>query len=136
MIAALCAWHEGHVRATRELERRLDAGENLLVAAPGLVEAYAVLTRLPPPHRLSPADCWTLLESNFFRSDVEIVVLGPREYERLLREAPKQGTAGGHIYDAVSIACGAAAGAESLVTLNERQLRPLAEPGIEIVVPA
>jgi hypothetical protein len=28
-------------------------GAKMIVAAPALVEAYAVLTRLPPPHRLS-----------------------------------------------------------------------------------
>lgn len=53
MIAAVCAWHEHHTRATEEIERRLSRGEEMIVAAPALVEAYAVLTRLPPPHRLS-----------------------------------------------------------------------------------
>jgi hypothetical protein len=48
MIPVLCTWHEHHERATREIERRLDCGEKLIVAAPGLIEAYAVLTRLPP----------------------------------------------------------------------------------------
>ncbi len=33
--------------------------------APALVEAYAVLTRLPSPHRLSPADAWKLVKVNF-----------------------------------------------------------------------
>jgi hypothetical protein len=30
------------------------ARAKIIVAAPALVEAYAVLTRLPSPHRLSP----------------------------------------------------------------------------------
>jgi len=55
MIAVLCGWHEHHDRATRAIEQRLDHGETMVVAAPGHIEAYAVLTRLPPPHRLPTA---------------------------------------------------------------------------------
>lgn len=56
MVAAVCTWHEHHDRAAREIEQRLRRGEKMLVAGPALVESYAVLTRLPPPHRLSPVD--------------------------------------------------------------------------------
>ena len=56
MIAAVCTWHEHHERAADEIERRIERGETLCIAAPTVVEAYAVLTRLPPPYRLSPAD--------------------------------------------------------------------------------
>ena len=40
----------------------------LAVAAHALVETYAVLTRLPAPHRLAPADAWTLIDTNFARA--------------------------------------------------------------------
>jgi predicted nucleic acid-binding protein len=43
MIAAICSWHEHHERAAAEIERHLEHGEALIVAAPALVEAYAVL---------------------------------------------------------------------------------------------
>lgn len=49
MIAAVCTWYEHHEWATEEIERRLERGETLCMAAHTLVEAYAVLTRLPPP---------------------------------------------------------------------------------------
>ena len=65
MIAAVCSWHEHHEAAANELERRLAARAKMIVAAPALIEAYAVLTRLPPPHRLSPPTALTLLEYNF-----------------------------------------------------------------------
>jgi hypothetical protein len=42
MIAVVCGWHEHHIPATEEIERRLSQGETLTVAAPALVEAYAV----------------------------------------------------------------------------------------------
>jgi len=49
MVASVCARHEHHERAAAELERRFAKREAMIVAAPALVEAYAVLTRLPPP---------------------------------------------------------------------------------------
>lgn len=136
IVAALCAWHEHHERAARELERRLESGGNLVVAAPALVETYAVLTRLPSPHRLSPADSQALLEANLMGDDVELVALATEEYVRLLRGAPERGIAGGRTYDAVIVACGVAAKVDVILTFNERQFSPLADPGIQVVVPA
>ena len=65
MVAAVCPWHEHHAAAAVEIERRLDRGERIATPAPALVEAYAVLTRLPQPHRLAPADAWAVLRGNF-----------------------------------------------------------------------
>ncbi len=135
MISVVCAWHEHHERATREMERRLSAGERLVVAAPALVEAYAVLTRLPSPHRLSPADSALLLEANFTGDSIEMVALGWETYRHLVRGAPARGIAGGSIYDAVIAACGLAAGVDALLTFNERHLRWLAEQKLKVVVP-
>lgn len=53
MIAAICSWHEHHEAAIGEIERRLGRREAMVVAAPALVETYAVLTRLLP-HTASP----------------------------------------------------------------------------------
>src|SRR5581483_6526128 len=109
MVAALCAWHEHHQPAVQEIERRLSKGESLVVAAPALMKTYAVLTRLPPPHRLSPADSRTLLNANFMAHHVETVALTVGAYHRLLQEAAERGLAGGSVYDAVILACGLAA---------------------------
>ena len=85
IVAAVCGWHERHGRAEEEIERRLRRAETMLVAAPALVETYAVLTRLTPPHRLSAADALTLLEANFMRPG-KIVALDARSYRALLRQ--------------------------------------------------
>ena|SRR5437868_14305005 len=136
MIALVCAWHQHHERAAREVGRRLDGGETLIVAAPALVEAYAVLTRLPPPHRLSPSNSRALLAGNFMSDGVEVVVLDTFGYEHLLRGAPERGIMGGAIYDAVILACALAARVDILLTFNERQFQLLAGGRIEVVVPA
>jgi hypothetical protein len=63
MIAALCSWHEHHEAAANEIESRLAERAKMIVAAPALVEAYAVLTRfgfgdgdLLIPENVGPAD--------------------------------------------------------------------------------
>jgi predicted nucleic acid-binding protein len=135
MIAAVCAWHEHHGRASDEIERRLRRRERMLVAAPALVEAYAVLTRLPAPHRLGPSDALLLLEANFMRPG-KTVALTAESYSALLRQAPVNGISGGRSYDAVIAYCAAHARANALLTFNEADFAWTATLGIEIVVPA
>jgi hypothetical protein len=65
MVAAVCAWHEHHGRAITAIERHLRRSDRLTVAAHAVAEAYAVLTRLPAPHRLATADAWRLVHTNF-----------------------------------------------------------------------
>ena len=134
MVAATCGWHEHHDRAREEIERRLRDAETLLVAAPALVETYSVLTRLPPPHRLSPADALTLLEENFM-STGKIVALNARSYRALLRRAPRNGVAGGRTYDAIIAECARRAKDTTLLTFNISHFLPFAGRGLEIVMP-
>lgn len=106
----------------------------MMVAAPALVESYAVLTRLPPPHRLAPVDALALLEANFM-STGRIVALDGASYRSLLRRAPEEGIAGGRTYDAVIAACAHKARATALLTFNEGHFLPLQNGQMEIVVP-
>jgi hypothetical protein len=76
----------------------------MIVAGPSLIEAYAVLTRLPPPHRLSPQTALTLLENNFLKL-AKVVALNAKSYEKLLLGSPKNNVVGGRTYDAVIGAC-------------------------------
>lgn len=64
MAAVVCGWHERHAAAAAEIERLLGRGERLVFLAQALAETYAVLTQLPPPHRLSTKDAWAVLETN------------------------------------------------------------------------
>jgi predicted nucleic acid-binding protein len=135
IVPALCTWHEHHVAAAAEIERRLARAEVMHLAAPGLVEAYAVLTRMPPPYRLAPADALALLEASFIGLG-HTVALAARVYVRLVRTAPADGVAGGRTYDRVIAACARAAGAAALLTFNERNFAPFAGPGLAVVVPS
>ena len=134
IVSALCAWHEHHAAAVDEISLRLERREPLIVAAPALIEAYAVLTRLPPPHRLEPDDALALLDTNFLETG-KVLALDVRAYRALLRSAPERGIVGGRVYDAVIVQCAMRGAATALLTFNERDFTPIAPPGLEIVVP-
>jgi predicted nucleic acid-binding protein len=133
IVAAVCGWHEHHAVAARALERRLTAGDRLVVAAHALVEAYAVLTRLPAPHRLAPADAWALLEANFV-SGAEIAALSGSAQVALLRKLSHAGIAGGLTYDALIAASARHGKAAELVTFNRRHFDSVADD-LHIVEP-
>ncbi|ETW94254.1 MAG: hypothetical protein ETSY1_35700 [Candidatus Entotheonella factor] len=134
MIAAVCTWHEHHERAVEEIERRLEQGETLFVAAHTLVETYAVLTRLPPPHRLSPADACALVEENFIDS-TQVITLEARSYRTFLRRVRDEDIRGGRTYDAIIANCALKARATVLLTFNKSHFVSFEERGLTIVVP-
>ncbi len=123
MVAAVCSWHERHSAVTSELERRLDARGRLAIPTHALVEAYAVLTRLPAPHRLSAADAWAVLSANFV-DGVKLVALEAGAHAALLARLSAAGTGGGRTYDALIAEQATMAGAAVLLTLNPRHFEP------------
>ena len=134
MIAVVCEWHADHRAARAEIERRLDRGERMSVAAHALTEAYSVLTRFPAPHRLACADAWKVLKAGFAESGT-VVTLTAAQQLLLLRRLADNGVGGGRVYDALIGECAAKAGAGVLLTFNPRHFDP-APKGVSVVVPA
>ena len=134
MIAAVCSWHEHHAAASREIRRRLARGERLALAGHALAETYAVLTRLPAPHRLSAADAWALVEANFVERR-SIVALDASAYSALLRQLAKQSLGGGRTYDGIIAACARQSNAATLLTFNRHHFDPPPE-GVSVVEPS
>jgi predicted nucleic acid-binding protein len=133
MVAAVSGWHEHRQQASEEIDRRRNRGEELVLAAHSFIEAYSVLTRLPPPKRLPPSRALELLEANF--TPVMLVTLDASEYRDLLRAASTHGIVGGRIYDAIIAECALKANAAVLLTFNATHFLPFAQRGIEIIVP-
>lgn len=131
-MACVCTWHEHHARASTEVERRLKANEPMATAAHAVAEAYAVLTRLPPPYRISPSDALALVEDNFLDGAVALDVRG---YRALLRRAGKDAISGGRIYDALIGECAVKAKADVLLTFNARHFAHIEAAGVRVVVP-
>jgi predicted nucleic acid-binding protein len=133
MVAAICTWHERHAVAVAAIEQRLDRGDRLAVAAHAIVEAYAVLTRLPAPHRLAPADAWTLVKANFVEP-ATVVALNAPALITLLNRLASAGIGGGRSYDAVIAVSAGQAKASALLTFNPRHFDP-APDGLSVVEP-
>ena len=132
IVAAVLSWHEHHDRAREALERAFDAGEPILPVH-ALVEAYAVMTRLPAPHRISPADALAVLEGTF-RDNAKLARMGTRSVWRWLSQTVGHAVAGGRTYDALILESAERAGATHLLTLNLRDFRELGH-ALEIVEP-
>lgn len=136
IVAALLSWHERHVACRRSVEAVLveRRSDRLLIPVPALVEAYAVMTRLPAPHRLAPGDAHELLSASF-DGRARVVGLDASPTWPFLRSTAETGIAGGRTYDALILACLRMANANRLLTLDERDFTALGPEGIEIVVP-
>jgi predicted nucleic acid-binding protein len=110
-VAAFASWHESHAVALRAVQ----AGPALPVAC--ALEAYAVLTRLPPPHRADPRLVRDFLAASFGGRGVG---LAPDEDgPALIATLADLGVSGGASYDAViALVCQRAE--LTLVTLDAR----------------
>ncbi len=134
LVATVAAWHEHHQAVTRELSRRLTAGEEMVVPVPSLAEAFSVLTRMPKPQRLSPPDAWRSLHASFVALG-RIYALDGAAAIALLARSASAGVGGGRIYDVIIGECARLSGAGALVTLNPRHFEPAPE-GVAIIDPS
>jgi predicted nucleic acid-binding protein len=104
----------------------------MVMAAPALLEAYVVLTRLPPPYRLRPRDALAVMEGSW--GDVRVVAVPPAETWDMLRTLPARGIAGGGSYDALIVACARQAGADVILTWNVRHFERIAD-NVDVAAP-
>ncbi|HEX6420238.1 MAG TPA: type II toxin-antitoxin system VapC family toxin [Acidimicrobiales bacterium] len=92
VIAGFASWSEHH----RQARRILDDGARLVAHA--AMEAYSVLTRLPPPHRAPPDVVHEFLVTQFREP---WLTLSERRQRKLLAMCARSAVAGGATYDAL-----------------------------------
>lgn len=73
------------------------SGRRLGLAGHAAFETHSVLTRMPPPARLTPAAARRVLHTNFPYTRF----LGPQSAAELLASLAAHGIAGGSVYDAL-----------------------------------
>jgi predicted nucleic acid-binding protein len=134
MVAAVCGWHEHHAAAAEAIESRLHEGGRMVIAAHALIETYVVLTRLPPPHRLAPADAWAVLRASFVENGM-VVAIGGQAHVTLVERLARENVRGGRSYASLIAASIGDAGATTLLTFNPRHFDPPPK-GITVVEPA
>jgi len=113
VVAAFASWHQTHTAARHALDGGLQLIEHCAL------EAYSVLTRLPPPHRAAPTVVRDFLAARF---PGPFLRLSTKEHRRFILDLPDRGVAGGAAYDALVAATAAAHGAE-LLTCDCRAVR-------------
>jgi len=131
IVALLCPWHENHQRVVDSTTASLRSGAGLGLAAHSLVEAYAVLTRLPAPYRLSSVDTLELLRKNF--GAARIAALDAAEHWTLIELASSSAVSGGRTYDALIVNTAAKLAPCDLLTLNARHFAAFDAPGVTLV---
>lgn len=130
IVALVCPWHEHHERTHAAASRLVKGGAKVGVVAHTLVETYAVLTRLPAPHRLSVQAAEDVLRRNFENADV--VSLSGRDYWALVKDAKGAGIGGGRVYDMLIAKSAARLFACTLLTLNPKHFAGFDVPGFTI----
>lgn len=112
----------------------LEGKERIVLPLHALVEAYAVMTRLPAPHRLSPRDALQILERSL-RARVTVVGLDGEEGWHCLGDLVQSAISGGTSYDGFILASARKGKATRIYTLNPAHFARLPVGGIEIAVP-
>ncbi len=131
LVAAALPQHEHHAATIENLARRRGLGHAFVIAAHSLLESYAVLTRLPPPHRLSPSDALGVLDRNWAKT--ETAALTGTETWRVVRQHGGAGIGGGRIYDGQIAATARKAKVGEILTWNVRHFGSVS--GIRILQP-
>ena len=124
VVAALAGWHEAHDVAWAAVA----AAGRVRLPAHCLLEAYSVLTRLPPPHRMDPRSVRHLLLASFGEAPL---TLGGEAHAALLDELVDAGVSGGATYDAL-IGVTAASHGALLLTRDARAVRIYAALGVRV----
>lgn len=134
IISGLLSWHEDHKAASAALTGLFESGDEVILPLHSLIEAYAVMTRLPPPHRLSAKEALDVLEGSF-RSRSNLIGLAAKEGWDFLRELSRRNLVGGTSYDSLILASARKGGAQRLLTFNRAHFERVGTEDIEIVVP-
>lgn len=117
LVAACVAEHEHHARALPLVQSVHDGKTEGFVSGHSLLEAHAVLTRLPRSPRLSPAQASSLISANII-GHFSVIALNAREYAELSKRLGAENIHGGRVYDLLHLECAKKSGAEKIFTFN------------------
>ncbi|MDE0448398.1 MAG: PIN domain-containing protein [Spirochaetaceae bacterium] len=133
IIAAVHANHPVHLSSSRWLDAAFDT-HDVVVAHHSLLEAYAVLTRLPAEYRVTPAEAEIVLRETV-RDNARIAPFAAESTWAFMSAFAALPAAGGAAYDAFIIRLLSEAGAEAIVTYNVDDFRRLS-PHVRVTDPA
>lgn len=133
VLAGVLAWHEHHRPTLALLQDVLPKG-HVVLPAPVLVEAYALLTSLPGGARLAPDVAQRVLDGTF-RGQASVVGVTDPEVWWFLEESAKAGARGPATFEAQVAACALKGRATHLATLDERLFERFVAGALVLVNP-
>ncbi|AFY88033.1 MAG: tRNA(fMet)-specific endonuclease VapC [Chroococcidiopsis cubana SAG 39.79] len=129
LIAALLVEHTSHNLAFPKLELARRGEVKGYISTHSLAEIYAVITRLPQPLRVLPAEAEVAIAD--LLEYLEPVPLLTQEYQKAIALMTTQKLGGGGIFDAVIAQAALKVEADCILTLNPKDFTRL---GDEIAV--
>ncbi|MFW5738048.1 MAG: type II toxin-antitoxin system VapC family toxin [Spirochaetota bacterium] len=124
LVAAVHANHPLHIAASAWLDDALSS-HDVVVAHHSVIEAYAVLTRLPGGRRLMPDEAVMAIRETL-EGNARIAPFAATSIWDTLAAVADAPAAGGATYDAFIIHVLATAGVDAIVTYNVNDFRRLA----------
>ncbi len=134
LVPALVDQLPNHEQCFSLLASLLEDGNTAACSTHAVAELFAVLTALPVPLRISPAEAELLVTVSVV-GRCQLVPLGVEDYVWALRQTAAAGLASGALYDALHIAAARCIGATRLYTYNLRHFRALSPPDLGISSP-
>ena len=133
IIAAVHANHPVHLSSSRWLDAAFDTYD-VVVAHHTVLEAYAVLTRLPAQFRVGPDEAEIVLRETL-QHNARLAPFGEDSMWNFMTGITALPAAGGAAYDAFIVRLLSEAGAEAIVTYNVDDFRRLS-PHLRVTDPA
>lgn len=116
LVAALLEGHAHHARARIWLKAIVRGQHERLMTWHAVAETWSVLTRLPPPLKVSGEEARQALEK--LRTIIEHIELDSEIYEQALIRCCAAKVSSGAVFDAIHIVAAERARADLLLTFN------------------
>lgn len=125
LVSAFVYDHVQHTLALPIVESVETGKTEGFTSGHAVLEVYSVLTRLPAPSRIRPAEAKVLIQENILKT-FKVVALTGKEYADLTLRMGTEGIAGGQAYDALHLECAVKCGADRIYTFNQKHFQNLA----------
>ena len=132
LVAGLLLKHQHHELTVNEFTRQ-QSFQNI-VSVHSLLECFSVITRFPPPLRVTTRVAEQVLRTNL-EEHIEVVDVTPADAWAAIEEVRLGGASGGSVYDAAIAQSVARAGANILFTWNVKDFLRVSPPGLEVRAP-
>lgn len=132
LVAALVARMPQHEQALFHLQQAVAGRYTFLVAAPSLIELYAVLTHLPMRPQITPDMARQLIRSNV-SAVAEVVPLETKDYQVVFDRMADLGLSGNIMYDGLVTRAAEKAGVDRLITARASEMLKIWPAGREVI---